>query len=80
VQQVITRRYLLDELVRFRRLFGELTFWRGAPAAREGAVRGLFYTYLNAQDLTEGDMSTFQATMDEYRMRELMVQKISLDN
>jgi len=74
---VITRRYLLDELVRFRRLFGDRTFWQRAPEAREGAVRGLFYSYLNAQDLTDGDMSTFQATMDEYRMRELMIQKIS---
>lgn len=69
----ITRRYLLDELVRFRRLFGERTFWQMSLEAREGAVRGLFYSYLNAKDLTEGDMSTFQATMQEYRMRESMV-------
>jgi hypothetical protein len=70
-----TVQYFNQELVNFRKLMGDKTFWQKPERIRTKAIQALTYVYLNLEHDTpqiECDKcgETLMHTLDEYALRE----------
>jgi hypothetical protein len=77
MQVKITLKYLYGEIVRFRKMMGEKTFWLSSSnETRSLAVQGLSLSYFrlegNADENRQGEIA-YHATMDEFSMRENLI-------
>ena len=55
------RRYLLDEILRLRTLFGTQAFWALSEERRKQVTGGLLYVYLHTAEINESDTALFEA-------------------
>lgn len=72
-----TLAYFYSEIVRFRELFGQRSFWeQGAEEVRENAVRGLAVVYINLvpKSAKENDdaVIAFDVAMMEFNRRSML--------
>lgn len=74
--------YFNSEIMGFRELMGQKSFWKKTPEQRQIAIDGISYVYLNlANDdgtaLTSEDISKaariLESTLSEYSQREFMM-------
>lgn len=63
-----TREYFHAELLRFRELMGQKSFWSDVERAGR-AMYGLLYVWTNTDSPTQSDENHMQATCDEYDRR-----------
>lgn len=66
------RRYFHAEVVRFRSLMGQRTFWRDVERARR-ALGGLFYVWINTESPTASDGDLIHSTTDEFERRAMLM-------
>ena len=71
---MFTREYFREELLRFRELMGEKSFYYNdlnhpSNCKSSKAFYGLLYTYVNTENLTEDDRILLEATKLEFDRR-----------
>lgn len=67
-----SRHEFFAQLMLFRGLMGDRTFWAKPPEQRDSAVRGFGFVYTNSE-LKPEDIGAFCSTMTEYTKRESMM-------
>jgi hypothetical protein len=63
-----SREYWLEEIMKFRTMMGEKTFWKDVEMAGR-ALYGLMYVWVHTTNFTENDSNLMTATCGEYDRR-----------
>lgn len=64
----LSREYFLSQCLQMRQFFGSRDFWDKSDDQQNAAINGLMHVYLHS-DITEDDISTFQAIIEEFFQR-----------
>lgn len=79
--------YFKEELMRFRQLMGDKSFWAKTQDQKDLAIKGLAFIYFNVEPDNGGPVDAtfiqqmadlYQNTMNEYARRQTMMDMLSL--